>query len=192
MSSLMVQWHLWGFGGGFSDSGDPVDVVVWSFWWWSSGPRWPLSMAARPESCSKTDLNLSRWLVQWWQWLSRRSSRSWSLVVIALLWQRSFGQFSHYYGLPRWKIPVWVCFQCWGEPGGTVDVVRDNLGWPDGGPTIGHFFASLLRREFFGLFSNDRGLFRWGGKARVDRGVFKLKFWHSDLVCNRASWSAAM
>lgn len=45
----------------------------------------------------------------------------------------------------------------------------------------------MLRREFFGLFSGHGGLLRQGGKAQVDRRMFRLQFWHPNLVCNGAS-----
>lgn len=54
-----------------------------------------------------------------------------------------------------------------------------------------HFFASQFQREFSRLFSRDSRLLQRGGKARVDRGIFRLQSQHHDLVYNIAGCLAA-
>lgn len=103
------------------------------------------------------------------------------LASVALPWRHSFDRFPGDDSLLRQWISDGFCSWLLLELSGTVSVARDDLGWPDGGPKVEYlllFSASLLRQEFSGLFPSYEGLPQRGGKALVDKGMFRLQSCH--------------
>lgn len=152
-----------------------VDLVFWQ--------RWQLNAAGLDLGLFlKTKaIDWRRRLVLGWFRLVRQRLERWPCGVVAQLLWASFGFFSSDWWLFWQWISTWVCWRYWGEFGGSVNVGGNGLGLPDRGQEDGNLQI---------LHSSSR-LLQQGGEAWVERGIYRLQFWHPNLVCNGVGWLAA-